>query len=79
MDNKPPSHSIENERRDFFRVEDTALLRLFAIDESSALENKIPASLEQDPSYSLMRELQHIDQENGKLRLVRKIASLRVF
>ena len=55
-----------NERRDFFRIEDKVLLRCLPVDESSVLADRIPAQFNDDSSYSLMRDLQHIDQENNK-------------
>ncbi len=55
-----------NERRSFFRIEDDVLLRFQSIDKSSALANKIPTQFSDDPSYSLMHEIQLIDQENSR-------------
>ncbi len=63
---KPPSETTINERRDFFRVEDKVLLRCLAVDQNSALANDIPPQFSSDPAYRLMRDLQHIDQENSK-------------
>jgi hypothetical protein len=59
------------ERRNYFRIEDTVLLRLQPVDESAALANIIPYQFNEDPSYSLIRELQSLDQDNQKfLRLI---------
>ncbi|MGK0499973.1 MAG: hypothetical protein ACJAYG_001618 [Oceanicoccus sp.] len=55
-----------NERRNFYRIEDTVLLRYQVIDESTALANIVPLHFEEDANYSLMRELQSIDQDNNK-------------
>jgi hypothetical protein len=66
LDRKLPSQTMNNERRDFYRVTDKVLLSCIPIDESSALANKIPRQFKADASGSLMRDLQHIDQENSK-------------
>ena len=55
-----------NERRSFFRIEDEVLLRYQSIDKSAALANQIPQQYIDDPSYSLMHEIQHIDQEYSR-------------
>lgn len=74
MERKQSSHMLINERRNYFRVEDTFLLRIHPIDETSALSNSIPRQFEEDPSYSLMNELQTIDHDNNKY--LRGIAEL---
>ncbi len=66
MKNDTTSHSMINERRSYFRVDDKVLLRYKPVDESCALANIIPTAFKEDPSYSLMRELQSIDQDNAK-------------
>lgn len=55
-----------NERRSFFRIEDDVLLRYQSIDKSAALANQIPQQYVDDPSYSLMHEIQHIDKEYSR-------------
>lgn len=71
MKHEPSSQEMINERRNYFRIEDTVLLRLHPIDESCALANIIPYQFNEDPSFSLMRELQSIDQDNQQfLRLI---------
>lgn len=60
-----------NERRNYFRIDDTVLLRIQPVNETSALANIIPRQFADDPGYSLMHEMQLIDQENHKyLRLI---------
>ncbi len=41
-------------------------MRYQPIDENSALAHKVPAALNGDPGYSLIRELQIIDQDHSK-------------
>ena len=66
MERKSSSHMLINERRDYFRIEDTVLLRYREINESCALANNVPRQFEDDPAFSLMHELQLIDIENNK-------------
>lgn len=65
MKAKPPTPSMLNERRDFFRITDKVQLRYTCIDENSALANKIPNEFRDDIGYSLIRELQLIDREHA--------------
>lgn len=60
---KVSNEKMVNERRSYFRIEDDVLLRYQAIDKSTALANQIPQQYIDDPSYSLMHEIQKIDQE----------------
>lgn len=66
MNNDNPSQSTINERRNYFRVVDKVLLRYQPVAKNCALANIIPTAFKEDPSYSLMRELQSIDQDNAK-------------
>ncbi|MEE8057097.1 MAG: PilZ domain-containing protein [Pseudomonadales bacterium] len=66
MDHKLSPQSIINERRNYYRIEDKVLLRYQAIDESSALANIAPPQFGNNLAHSLMRDLEHIDQENNK-------------
>lgn len=66
MERKPSSRMLINERRDYFRIEDTVLLRYHQINESCALANNVPRQFEDDPAFSLMHELQLIDTDNNK-------------
>lgn len=66
MDRIPSSQSITNERRNYFRLEDKVLLRYQIIDETTALANIAPKQFRADQANSLMRDLQHIDQESNK-------------
>jgi septal ring factor EnvC (AmiA/AmiB activator) len=60
-----------NERRSFFRIEDTVLVRYQPVNESAALSNQIPKEFEEDPEFTLMQQLQEIDQQNSQvLRLI---------
>lgn len=65
MEHEPSPQTLNNERRDFFRVEDKVLLRYQAIDESSALANNIPPQFAEELGYSLLRDLQQLDSENS--------------
>jgi len=67
LEHESSSSISANERRNFFRIEDTVLMRCQTIDENSALANLIPASFKDDPSFSLMHELMEIDRDNNKL------------
>jgi hypothetical protein len=55
-----------NERRNFFRIDVDVLITHLPIDQSSALAHRIPAPFLQEPSYSLMREIQAIDQDSHR-------------
>ncbi|WP_145999210.1 PilZ domain-containing protein [Oceanicoccus sp. KOV_DT_Chl] len=66
MQRKSPSQPSINERRDYFRVEDTVLMRYHAVDQNSALANHLPPQLKDAPGYSLIRELLSIEQEHSK-------------
>ena len=66
MEHKQSSQDMINERRDYFRIDDTVLLRYLPIDKTSALANIVPRRFSENPSYSLVRELQLIEQENSK-------------
>lgn len=60
------------ERRNYFRIEDTVLLRLIAVDREAALANQIPSQFNQDLRFTLVRELQDIDHDAQ--RYLRSIA-----
>lgn len=76
LERKQSSHMLINERRNFFRIEDTVLLRVHPIDVTRALNNTLPRQFKEDPAYSLMHELQLIDQENHKqLRAIADVSS----
>lgn len=66
MPNKSLSQTTNNERREYFRIEDDVLLRFLEIDQSEALANRIPEAFQQTKTPTLMRDLQHIDHENSK-------------
>jgi len=71
LEHKPSSHKIINERREYFRVKDTVLLRYRPIDQTNALANIVPAQFNSKLNHSLVKELQNIESENGKyLRLI---------
>jgi len=55
-----------NERRNFFRIDVDVLISHLCVDQSSALAQRIPAQFQDEPSYSLMREIQTIDQDSHK-------------
>jgi hypothetical protein len=66
LEHESSSPITANERRNFFRIEDTVLMRYQPIDENSALANHIPSLFKEDPGYSLMQELMEIDRDNNK-------------
>ncbi|ARN75845.1 PilZ domain-containing protein [Oceanicoccus sagamiensis] len=66
MKNEHASQPMINERRNYFRVDDKVLLRYQPVEESCAFANTIPQAFKEDPGYSLMRELQSIEQDNAK-------------
>ena len=71
MPHKSPSQETLNERRNYFRIEDTVMMRFQPVDQNSALAHHLPPQLKDAPGYSLIRELQQIDQENHKfLRVI---------
>lgn len=72
LPHKSPTQHLINDRRDYFRVEGTVLMRYHAVDQNSALANHLPPQLKDDPGYSLIRELQLIDQEH--IKFLRAIA-----
>ena len=55
-----------NERRNFFRIHVDVLISHLLIDQSSALAHRMPSQFQQQPSFSLMREIQTIDQDSQK-------------
>lgn len=59
-------HSRQHERRDYFRIEDTVLLRYIEVDRSLAQANQIPAQFSDDLRFSLMQQLHAIDSESSK-------------
>ena len=61
-----------DDRRNYFRIEDSVLLRYLTVDQSCALANRIPPRFSEDLHYSLMRNLQDIDHEN--IQTLRSIA-----
>ncbi len=65
MKAKPPTHELINERRDYFRVEDTVQLRYCVVDAARASANTVPPAFENDPGYAVVRELQRIDREHS--------------
>ena len=67
MEHESSSPITENERRNFFRIDDTVLMRYQAIDENSAREHQIPSLFKEDGAYSLMNELMKIDRDNNLL------------
>lgn len=75
MNDKPPTPSMENERRDYFRITDKVQLRYTCVDENSALSNKIPNEFQDDIGYSLVRELELIDREHSpQLRAIAELS-----
>ncbi len=74
MKDKAPTEYLDDDRRDYFRIEDDVMLRYLPIDASSAKENLVPEEFQEDLGFSLLRELQHIDQENNQH--LRQIAEL---
>jgi hypothetical protein len=61
-----------NEQRDYFRINDKALLHLAPVDKQAAISNLIPAQFSEAPGYMLMNELNAIEKDG--LALLHAIA-----
>lgn len=66
MEHEPSSSRLDNERRDFFRIIDTVMMRVRPVNQSAALANIIPAQFRDDPAFALMQQLQQIDHDNSQ-------------
>lgn len=58
---------MATEQRHFFRIEDDVYLQTLPVSEAQAIEQHIPKEFSDGPGHGLMRNLMHIDHENGKL------------
>ena len=67
MDNRSPSSNMINERRQYFRVKDEVLLCYLAVDEDCALAGQFPNEFSNDIGFTLLKELQKIDNDNHQL------------
>ena len=54
-----------SDRRQLFRVDDTAILDIVAVNEQDLLSQAAEACFPRSESFSLMRNIQSIDSENA--------------
>lgn len=71
MNEKTTASPPINERREYFRVQDNLQLRYLPVSQEDALSGLTPPPFEQDIGYSLIREIQQLDNEQtGLLRSI---------